>query len=203
MRTQTIGLLSGGLVFLSIIPYAIRTYQGKIRPVPTSWSLWSLIGLAILLTYRSSGAEANVWPAVFGFINPTVITILSAWRHGQWKKPNIPERLCFLFGILSLIMWLFLRQNRELALYALCVAIAADLCAAIPTIIFVWAQPDGDRPFAWVLFASGYFIAVFAIQENTLANWVLPLYMTAVALAVALPLALYRLRQEVPLKEWA
>jgi hypothetical protein len=203
LSAQTIGLLSGGVVFLSIVPYAIRTYQGKIRPVPTSWSLWSLIGLAILLTYRSSGAEANVWPAVFGFTNPTLITILGVWRHGKWKKPNIPERLCFLFGIVSLAMWLFVRQDRELAQYALCVAIAADLCAAVPTIIFVWAEPDGDRPFAWVVFGIGYFIAVFAIQQNTLANWVLPLYMTAVALVVALPLALYRFRQEVPLKEWA
>ena len=75
MSAQTIGLLSGSLVIISIIPYAIRVHQGKIRPVLTSWSLWSLIGLALLLTYRSAGAEDNIWPAVFGFTNPTLITI--------------------------------------------------------------------------------------------------------------------------------
>jgi hypothetical protein len=197
-----IGLLSGGLVLLSIIPYAIRTYDGKIRPVPTSWSLWSLIGLALLLTYRSAGANANVWPAVFGFTNPTIITILSIWRQEKWKKPNLAERLCFLFGIVSLVMWLFLRQSRELSQYALWVAITADLCAAIPTIKFVWTEPDRDRPFAWVLFGIGYFLAVFATPENTFANWGLPLYMTAVSLSVALPLALHRFRQNVPLREW-
>lgn len=197
-----IGLLSGGLVLLSIIPYAIRTYDGKIRPVPTSWSLWSLIGLALLLTYRSAGANANVWPAVFGFTNPTIITIVSIWRHEKWKKPNLAERLCFLFGIVSLVMWLFLRQSRELSQYALWVAITADLCAAIPTIKFVWTEPDRDRPFAWVLFGIGYFLAVFATPENTFANWGLPLYMTAVSLSVALPLALHRFRQNVPLREW-
>ena len=67
---EEIGLLSGGLVFASILPYGYRTYQGKIRPVPTSWSLWALIGLALLLTYKSSGAVSNAWPALFGFINP-------------------------------------------------------------------------------------------------------------------------------------
>ncbi len=106
-------------------------------------ALWSLIGLAVLLTYRSaSSADANIWPAVFGFINPSLISILSIWRHEKWKKPNLAERLCFLFGIASLVMWLFLRQSRELSQYALCVAIAADLCAALPTIKFVWAEPD-------------------------------------------------------------
>jgi hypothetical protein len=203
LSVQTIAAWSAGLVFLSVVPYAIRTYERKIQPVPTTWSLWSLIGLAVLLTYRSSGAEANAWPAIFGFVNPSVIMIVSVWRRGEWKKPTVPERFCLFFGLLSLTMWIFMRRNPNLAQYALYTAIAADLCAAIPTIIFVWREPDRDRPFAWVIFAVGYFLAIFAIPEDTLANWIVPLYMTVVALAVAFPLALYRLRLRVPLREWA
>lgn len=100
-------------------------------------------------------------------------------------------------------MWIFLRRDANLAPYALYVAIAADICAAIPTILFVWRQPDRDRPFSWVVFAMGYFLAIFAIRENTVANWILPLYMTGVSLVVAFPLALYRVRQRMPLKYWA
>ena len=100
-------------------------------------------------------------------------------------------------------MWLFLRQNPNLAQYALYVAIAADICAAIPTIVFVWTEPDRDRPLAWVIFSIGYLLAVFAIEQNTLANWIVPLYMSFVALVVAFPLALHRLRKHVPLKHWA
>jgi hypothetical protein len=203
LSAQSIGAWSGGLVFLSVVPYAIRTYEGKIQPVPTTWSLWSLIGLAVLLTYRSSGAEANAWPAVFGFVNPTVITILSIWRGSKWKKPKLSERFCFLIGGVSLAMWIFMRQDPNLAQYALYVAIVADVCAAIPTIIFVWTEPDRDRPLAWVIFAIGYFLAVFAIQQDTLANWIVPLYMTTVALVVAFPLVLHRLRRGVPLNQWA
>jgi hypothetical protein len=202
LSAQSIGVLSGSLVFLSIVPYAIRTYEGKIQPVPTSWSLWSLIGLAVLLTYRSSGAQANIWPAVFGFINPTAITILSVWRHSKWRRPTFSERLCFVFGVASLAMWIFLRRNPALAQYGLYVAIAADICAAIPTIVFVWRQPDRDRPLAWIIFAIGYFLALFALPEDTLANWILPVYMSLIALVVAFPLALHRLRRQVPLKHW-
>jgi hypothetical protein len=203
LSPESIGAWSGGVVFLSIIPYAIRTYERKIQPVATTWSLWSLIGLAVLVTYRSSGAEANVWPAVFGFVNPILITVLSFWRQGEWKKPTLSERLCFLFGLASLTMWIFMRRDANLAQYALYVAIVADICAALPTIIFVWKQPDRDRPLSWVVFAFGYFLAIFAIQQNTVANWILPLYMTAVSLVVAFPLALYRVRQGMPLKYWA
>ena len=104
------------MVFLSIIPYAIRVYERKIQPVSTSWSLCSLIGFAVLLTYRSSGAEANVWPAVFGFVNPTLITILSVWRHGEWKKPTLADRFCFLFGVASLAMDVLPGNRRVLAM---------------------------------------------------------------------------------------
>jgi hypothetical protein len=202
LNAPAIGLLSGGLVFLSIIPYAIRTYEGKIRPVPTSWSLWTLIGLAVLLTYRSAGASANVWPAVFGFANPALITILSIWRHEKWKKPNPVEWFCSVFGIASLVMWIFLHQSRELSQYALLVAIAADVCAALPTISFVWTEPDRDRPFAWLLYGFGYFLAIFAAPDNAFANWALPLYMTTISFSIALPLILHRLRRNLPLTEW-
>ena len=159
-------------------------------------------GLALLLTYRSSGADANIWPAVFGFTNPMLITILSIWRREKWKRPKAAEILCFLFGIASLTIWIFLREKPELSRYALGLAIAADLFAAIPTIKFVWTEPDGDRPVAWMLFGIGYSLAIFAIPENTLANWGLPFYMLVLSFIVALPLALYRVRRSMPLREW-
>lgn len=202
MSVEIIGLISGLLVIISVIPYGIRTFQGKIQPNLTSWSLWTLIGFALLLTYKSSGAEANVWPAVFGFTNPLLVTVLILQRRGEWTKPNRIEVACLIFGLLSLGLWLGVRESKELAQYALYLAIIADACAAIPTIVFVWTQPNGDRPFAWSFFAVGYVLVIFAITEHTFANYVLPLYMFFGALSVALPLIIYRWRQKSPLSEW-
>lgn len=202
MSTETIGLISGLLVIVSAVPYSIRTYQGKIQPNLTSWSLWTLIGFSLLLTYKSSGAEANIWPAVFGFTNPLIITVLILQRRGEWTKPNRAEIACFVLGILSLGLWLRISESTELSRYALYLAIVADACAAIPTIAFVWTQPDGDRPFAWSFFAVGYGLVIFAITEHTFANYILPLYMFFGALSIALPLIIYRWRQKSPLSEW-
>lgn len=202
MSREIIGLVSGLLVVVSVVPYGIRTYQGKVQPNLTSWSLWTLIGFVLLLTYKSSGAEANVWPAVFGFTNPLLITILVLWRRGEWTKPNRVEIACLVFSLLSFGLWLRVRENKEMAQYALYLAIVADLFAAIPTIVFVWTQPNGDRPFAWAFFAVGYGLAIFAITEQTFVNYILPLYMFFGALSIAFPLALYRWRQKALLSEW-
>ncbi len=202
MNVEVIGFVSGLLVILSAIPYGIRTYQTKVKPNLTSWILWTLIGFTLLLTYESSGAGANIWPAISGFTNPLLITLLILWRHGGWTKPNQIEIACIVFGLLSLGLWLMVRENKQMAQYALYLAIIADLFAAIPTIIFVWTKPNADRPFAWVLFAIGYGLAIFAITEHTLANYILPAYMFLCSFIVSTPLVLYRWQQKSPLSEW-
>ena len=202
MSAETIGMISGGLVLVNIFPYAYRVHEGKIHPLPTSWSLWSLIGLALLLTYKSSGASANVWPAVFGFTNPLLVTILAIRRKEHWKKPKGYEWACLVFGIISLVVWSFVQSNKELSTAALVLAIVADLFAAIPTFIYFKNNPMKDRPFAWGIYAFGYFLAIFAVPERTFANYVLPLYMAAGSGIATLLLAVPRYRRGVPLKEW-
>jgi len=202
LSAETIGIVSGLLVMVSVIPYSIRTYQGKIQPNLMGWSLWTLIGLALLLTYKSSGAEANIWPAVFGFTNPLLITLIVAKQRGGWSKPDKWERYCIFFCVVSLGLWLTVYNKKELVQFALYLAIVADLCAAIPTLKLVWKQPACDRPFAWCLFAAASGLNMFAITEHTFANYVFPIWMFFSGAFVALPLILYRWKQRVPLAEW-
>lgn len=202
MDPKTIGIISGLIVGMNAIPYGIRTYQRKIRPNLTSWGLWTFIGFVLLLTYKSSGAGANVMPAIFGFINPLLITIIILLRRGAWTRPSRLEIVCIVISIFSLSLWFLSHKNKELSQYALYFAIVADSFAAIPTFAFVWTTPDGDRPLAWIFFAIGYGIAIFAITEHTFANYVLPIYMFLGALGIAYPLARYQLRKKSSLSEW-
>jgi hypothetical protein len=196
------GLISGALVFFSAIPYFIRTFQGKIKPNLTSWALWSLIGLVLLLTYKSSGAQTNVLPAVFGFTNPLLITIMILRQQGKWKKPDRIEIACLVIGLLSLGVWSVVHENKGLAQYSLYLAIVADTFASVPTIVSVWSHPESDRPFAWLCFSVGYGLAILAITEHTIANYALPLYMSLGSLCIAFPLARYRQQKKAALEEW-
>ena len=198
---ETIGLISGLIVTLSVIPYGVRVYQRKVKPNLISWGVWAILGLAILLTFRSSGATSNVWPALFGFTNPLVIFIL-AYKRGERKMPDTLEIICAVIGILAIILWCFVRGSVEFSQYALYVAIVADGFAAIPTIIFIWGNPDGDRPLMWLLFSIGYGISIFAIENHNFANYVLPVYMSGASALITLPMIVYRIRKKIPLSEW-
>ena len=216
MDAAIIGKISGALVLLSAIPYAIRTYQGKIKPNIIGWSLWAIIGLSILLNYISIGATDNIWPAFFGFINPLVITIIAIWKKNKLSKdceaPNgdetkkrwekTMEYLCVIFCFTSLLLWWLWQKDKVYAPYALYLAIAADAAAALPTIIFVWRNPNKDRPFAWFLFAVGYGLILFAIKNINLANYSVPIYMFLGSLIILIPLVKYRMKKNISLKNW-
>lgn len=202
MDKELVGLVSGILVAGSSAPYILRVWQGKTSPNLVSWALWSMIGLSLLLTYRSSGAEANVWPAVFSFINPTVIATLLILRKVEKKFPNRTEWLCASISTSSLVGWWYLRVDLELVQYALYLAIVADVFAAWPTISLVWRDPTSDRPFAWSMFAFAYGLAMFSIPENTVANWALPVWMVSAATFISVPLISYRVKNKIPITEW-
>jgi len=202
MDKEMIGLISGFIVNLSVIPYAIRVWQRKIAPNLTSWVLWSLIALVLLLTFDSSGAEANIWPAVFGFVNPLLITVILVSRRKRLTWPNKVEWTCVFFCFVSLAMWIYMKNDRQLVQYALYVGIVADAWAAIPTLFAYIKDPRLDRPFMWALFGVGYGLSIFAIEEHTFANYALPVYMLIGASSISAVLFVYRIRNSIPLKEW-
>jgi hypothetical protein len=198
---DTIAILSSLMIVLSIIPYAYGTYYRKIKPNLVSWSIWSIVGLALLLTYKSSGAKESLLPIVFGFLNPVVITGLAVWR-GEKKRPEPLEIACVVLGIATIVAWAFVRDDRRLSSFALGLGLIADACAAIPTIVSSWKSPKDDRPFMWLMFALGYGLAMFTISEHNIPNYALPVYMVAGSCFVAFPLIRYRINKKIPVSEW-
>ena len=202
MSPHQIGLVSLVICMVGPLPYTYRVLQGKIRPQIVSWLLWSFIGLALLLTYRSAGAGDNIWPAVAGFVNPTLIALLALWRRNGWGALLWSDYLCGAAGLASLALWAYVHGDQEAAQYALYLAIFADLCAAIPTIRAAYLTPEEDRPYAWFIWAVGVFISLFAITDYTFTNFAYPVYMIIGASSVALLLARYRIQERCPITEW-
>ncbi len=196
-----ISLISGIIVCASIIPYVIRTYQKKIEPNIVSWSIWSIIGISLLLnSIAAKTFENNPWPLVFNTINPTIIAIMVAIR---WHREPLYlyEKISGIIGIISIVLWFIFQNNPSLAVFSLILALVADIAAGIPTFLFVIKKPDKERPFVWFIFGVGYGLSIF-ILGNDWVEYLVPGYMTLAGIAISIPPIIYRIKNSIPLKEW-
>lgn len=200
-----IGIFSAWFVALSIIPYGVRTYQNKIIPQFSSWLLFTIVGLATLITYRHTGADNNIWPAVFGFINPLVITFLvfkknpkkAFLRLGLFEKISIFICGATLLAIAFIDNGTLLHKNILLA-----AVITANILAVAKTISFILKNPQEDRPVPWILLGIGYGLSMLAIEEHNFSNDIIPLYIVIITTIITFILTRYRLKKHVPLREW-
>jgi len=202
LNKEIIGVMAGIIVLLTLIPYVWRICYGKIQPNLASWFLWAVIAFALLVTYWKSGAKESVWLAVVGCINPFIVTVLIWVKYRDKIHFNRLEQACLVIGIAALVLWFIFRNQKPLIQYALCVAILADACAAVPTAVCYWRDPTLDRPFAWGAFCLASAMNIFAISEHTFANYVYPIWMTVGSCLITIPLVRYRIKKQIPLKEW-
>jgi len=215
------GLLAGLLVVASAVPYCRSIIRDEEHANMVTWSLWALIGAAVLVTYWSAGARESMWTAVFGFTNPLLVVWLTLRQYrrngkrafaagaplsdklrGVWKQLDRTDRTCLFIGLASLALWVWVRDDRSMAQYALYLALVADACAAIPTVRAHFAAPSEHVPLPWGMFAVASFLNIFAVSEVTFSNYVMPVYMCIGASFLTLPLIWYRVRHRIPLRQW-
>ena len=202
MTKETIGIIAGSIIFLNNIPYIIRVWQKKIEINITGWSLWSVINVAMVLTYATSSGMSNIWAPMSTVISGFACTIGGMVMKEKWEKLEKIEWISIICCIASLILWFIFRNDKILSSYALYLSILADACASVLTIRFDWKHPFKDRPIPWVILGIASAISMFALPDNSLASYALPIYFTLVAIIISTPLVIVRILLKTPIREW-
>lgn len=215
MTASFYGAVSGALIVASAIPYINTAIRGKNELHPVSWSLWALIGLALVVTYKSSGAEENFYAILASFGNTCAVLLIifiRSYKKGQrfhlkdlkkiWRNLKKVEKACVILGLTALCMWVPIHTHKTWVQFALYLAIFADICAAIPTLKLLWQDPGRDKPVAWGLFTLGNIAALGAVTEHTFANYSVLVYMITVYGWVTIVTARHLIKIRAPLREW-
>jgi len=199
MEKETIALFAQILIASTIIPYVISIFRQTVKPNRVSWFIWSVVGFAFWLVTPDDADEITKTLTFFFMFNPTVIFVLTLFK-GENSSVDALEKFSLAIGVLAIVVWYFTKESA--GVLPISIAILADLCALLPTIRFVYSAPQDERPFAWILYFVGFSVALFGIENYTLVNLILPVYMIGGSFSVVYPLVAYRLRKRVALREW-
>jgi len=171
-----IGYISLALVLIAGGFHVRRVWQGEITISPVSWFIWFAVSFAILLSYNSMDTKHELYVAIGNVIFPGMNFALS-FRQKTKVELSKWDYGALILGLVAMVLWWFVRQDPTQVQYANYLAILADMCAVIPTFMLVKKNPMVEKPLPWLIFALGFGISTFAIESDSFANYVLPIYM--------------------------
>ncbi len=184
------GALSALLIAISGIPYMWGIYKRSVpRPVLSTWGIWAVLGLLLLITYYEAGArnDTTLLAAWMGFINPVIIFVL-ALKYGEFRWTRL-ETMCVIFCVVSIVVW----KTTGDPLLGLIGGLVADAMGIIPQIRHTMKSPADEPLFPWGLFCIGSAVNLLGVVDWKLAHYIYPVYMTVGSLLIVLPILTHRL----------
>lgn len=195
-KNLIIGYSSLVLVLFAGFLHGRRVWSGIIKIHPISWSIWSLTGIALLLSYKTMNTQHEFYVTIGNAIFP-IVNLFISMRHKTKLELSEWDYAAGFFGITSIVIWYFVKHSPELSANANYIAIFADMCAIVPTFIMVRKDPMIEKPLPWIIFSVGFIINVFIIEDKSFANYILPIYMFFAANSIALLQIIHRTKNNI------
>ena len=171
----SIRILAGLLYIKSIL-------KGKTRPSAVSWLIWSASPfIAFFAATFSEGFKlASLVTLALG-ISPLLVFITASVTKNHLFKLTLPDLICGILAIISLICWLITKNP----ILTISFAIFADLISTIPTLKKSYYYPDTEYAPTYSLAILAMSITLLANKETTSYSLIYPTYILLMNLLVA------------------
>ncbi len=181
-----------GVVFLvgSSVPYLAAVYKKTAQPHAFSWILWGLIQAIVFAAQVVKGAGAGGWATgVTALVNFVIAGY--ALRHSKIQFTR-SDWAVFLAALAAIPLWAITKDP----LWSVILVSFIDAVAFWPTIRKSWNKPHSEVLLTFVLGGVGFALAIAAIENYILTNWLYPATVMATNTAF-IAVLLYR-RRVVP-----
>lgn len=201
MKEIILGLIAGLVPALAMMKYAITMYKEKeVESNLATWISFNLIGLAVLVNLILTKAGWNILTASLVMVVDVVILWIMINKGVRIQK-NFVDYFCASLAIISLICFWFVKGNENYEQAILLIPVLANTIASVPAMLSGIKNPQGDRPGMYMLFMF-YSLSYFAVPEGQWGGQVVALAMLVTPAMIYLPLVIYRVKNNIPLKEW-
>jgi hypothetical protein len=126
--------------FLGTLTYIRDTLQGKTKPNRVSWFLWAVAPLIAFVAQQQNGVGlSSLMTFMVGF-SPFLVFLASFFNKKSTYKLTTLDIWCGALSIIGLVCW----QLSGSGIFAIIFSIAADLLAAIPTVVQAYYKPNNE-----------------------------------------------------------
>lgn len=173
-----LGIISGLLIVIADIPYAIDSLKGKTKPHRITWGTICLLNIIAIANQSASGARGSVGFFVGAAFATFLIFLISIFKGtGGYAKLDIA---CLAGVIIGLWLW-YIFDSPSASIYA---NFIVATFAMLPTIQKAYKYPQTETKITWILGAISAAFAVWAVNSSNLILYLLPVYSVLVQLFI-------------------
>ena len=170
-----LGIISGIIAMLAVIPYVKDILHGSTRPNIVSWFLWVLLLSISIFAQYSAGASWSLLFLIGDLVGTSIIFILCLAGYGYGKYGWI-EVVCFSLAIIAIVSWQLTNQP----ILAIVFSIIADAMASVPTIVKAYRDPWSEDASQWLIIGVASILAILSTTIWNPANIIFPAYLLLV-----------------------
>jgi hypothetical protein len=191
MNGHDLTALAAVLPLAGFAAYVRDTLRGRTQPNRVTWAIWAaapLIAFPAELAEHAPLAIALVTLALG--LGPLAVLAASAVNPGAYWRLGWLDLLCGGVSLLALGLWAATGRGNV----AIGLAIAADLFAAVPTIVKSWHCPESESAGTYVASGTGSLITLLAGPHWQFASYGFPAYVALICVVIVALVRWPRLR---------
>lgn len=168
---MVLGIISGTLGIIAIVPYVRDIFRKKARPERATWWIWTVLTLVALSAQLSAGATWSAAMSVGQLAGNITIALLSLrYGYGKFTRRDYAALVAAGMGV---AVWQYVGNP----IVAIVVAIALDMLGFYLTMIKTWHAPRTETLSTWVMATIASGLAVLIVKDiMNMSQLLYPLY---------------------------
>jgi hypothetical protein len=163
-----IAILASLLAIIGNISYLTDTFQGKVKPHPYTWFIWSIVSMTTFLGGLAKGAGIGALPT--GIAESFTILIflfsLKYILHKEVGQIRMIDNYFLAAALLGLVPWALTHDPTISVVIVVCI----DVVAFIPTLRKAWEHPETEKPLLYEMNVSRHVLTLFSLGAYNVAT---------------------------------
>jgi len=181
---QILGITSGLLAIVAVVPYIRDIIKKTTRPERASWLIWTVLGGIAFFSQLAKGATNSLWMTALSTLCVLTVFLLSL-RHGEGGLVK-RDIIALLIAFLGIVLWYFTKD----ATIALLIVIGVDLSGSVLTIIKSYRDPESETLSTWILASISGLFGTLSVGSFSWVLLIYPLYILLANMAVVIAISL-------------
>ena len=186
MNKEIFGLIATAIGIAGYVPYFLGMYRGKVKPHIFSWFIWGLIMETIFIVQWEHNSGPGAWVTGVSSVFCIIVCVLG-WRDGV-KHITRDDWIVLLVCQLAIPFWYVIHKP----LFTMLMLTIIELIAFYPTFRKAWIKPYEESALSYSITGSKFAASLLAIESFTAINWLYPVVLIVVNVALVSVLFLRR-----------